>query len=122
MNIRVSEPEGNLNIAQSYYNAMLAKDFDKMDSYLHKEVHFAGPLSEMCGKDAVISAAKHLSQVLQDIEIRSKFAVDNKIMFAYDFIFPHPINRLRAAVLMEFTKGLISKIELFFDSKPFIKE
>jgi hypothetical protein len=37
----------NLNLAESYYNAMLAKDFDKMAGYLHDNVHFIGPLAEM---------------------------------------------------------------------------
>ena len=40
-------------------------------------------------------------------------------MFAYDFMFPEPIGKLRAAVLMEFKDQLISKIELFYDGRPF---
>jgi len=49
----------NLDLAESYYNAMLAKDFDKMASYLHDNVHFIGPLAEMHGKESVVAAAKH---------------------------------------------------------------
>ncbi len=37
----------NLNLAENYYNAMLAKDFDKMANYLDDNVHFIGPLAEM---------------------------------------------------------------------------
>jgi hypothetical protein len=40
-------------------------------------------------------------------------------MLAYDFMFPDPIGELRAAVLMSFTDHLISKIELFYDGRPF---
>lgn len=119
MNTTNSESGNNLKSAESYYNAMLAKDFDKMASYLHDNVHFIGPLAEMHGKDAVVSAAKNLSQILGDIKIRSKFAHQNQIMFVYDFMFPAPITCLRAAVLMEFTNQLISKIELFYDGRPF---
>lgn len=40
-------------------------------------------------------------------------------MLASDFMFHEPIGKLRAAVLMEFTNQLISKIELFYDGRPF---
>jgi hypothetical protein len=119
MNTTNSESDNNLKSAENYYNAMLAKDFDKMANYLHDNVHFIGPLAEMHGKDAVVSAAKNFGGILQDIQIRSRFAADNQIMFAYNMIVPAPIGKFRAAVLMEFTDRLISKIELFYDASPF---
>jgi hypothetical protein len=109
----------NLNLAESYYNAMLAKDFDKMANYLHNNVQFIGPLAEMHGKDAVVSAAKNFGGILQDIQIRSRFAAGDQIMLAYDMVVPAPIGKFRAAVLMEFRDLLISKIELFYDASPF---
>lgn len=109
----------NLNLAESYYNTMLAKDFDKMASYLHDNVHFTSPLAEMQGKDAVVTAAKNFGGILQDIQIRSRFADGDQIMFAYDMVVPAPIGKFRAAVLMEFTEQQISKIELFYDASPF---
>jgi hypothetical protein len=111
----------NLSLAESYYNAMLAKDFDKMASYLHDNVHFIGPLAEMHGKESVVAAAKNFGGILQDIQIRSRFAGGNQIMFAYDMIVPAPIGKFRAAVLMEFIEQRISKIELFYDASPFDK-
>jgi hypothetical protein len=112
MNINVTSAEG-------YYNAMLAKDFNKVASYLHDNIDFIGPLGNLYGKEAVVLAAKSLSQILQDIQIRSRFAANDQIMLAYDFMFPAPIGKLRAAVLMEFTDQLISKIELFYDGRAF---
>ncbi len=109
----------NLSLASSYYNAMLAKDFDTMAGYLHDNVHFIGPLAEMHGKDAVVTAAKNFGGILQDIQIRSRFAAGDQIMFAYDMVVPAPIGKFRAAVLMECTDRLISKIELFYDASPF---
>jgi hypothetical protein len=109
----------NLGLAESYYNAMLAKDFDKMGNYLHNNVHFIGPLAEMHGKDSVVRAAKNFGGMLLDIQIRSRFTAGNQIMFVYDMAVPDPIGRFRAAVCMDFTNGLISKIELFYDTSPF---
>ena len=98
---------------------MLAKDFDKMTSYLHDTVHFIGPLAELHGKDAVVSVAKNFGGILQDIQIRWRFSSGNQIMFAYDMSVTAPIGTFREAVLMEFTAQLISKIELFYDASPF---
>ena len=113
------EKGNNLKTAEDYYAAMLVKDFDKMASFLNDEVHFISPLAEMQGKEAVVSSAKNLSQILDKIQIRSKFASGDQIMMAYDFLFPTLDVSLRSAVLMEFKNGQIIKIELFFDSKPF---
>lgn len=119
MNTTNSESDNNLKVAENYYNSMLAKDFDKIAGYLHNDVHFIGPLAEMHGKDAVVTAAKNFGGILRDIQIRSRFSSDNQIMFAYDMVVPVPIGKFRAAVLMEFTDRLISKIELFYDASPF---
>jgi len=117
-----TESEKNLMVAQDYYRAMLQKNFAEMEECLHPDIHFISPLAEMSGKEAVVSAAKNLSQILSNIEIRAKFACDNQVMLAYDFMFPKPIGKLRSAVLMEFTHKLISKIELFFDGRAFEKK
>lgn len=112
----------NLSLAESYYRAMLTKNFDKMAGYLHDNVHFIGPLAEMHGKDSVVAAAKNFGGILQDIQIRSRLAAGSQIMFAYDMTVPAPIGKFRAAVLMEFTNHLISKIELFYDGRLFEKK
>lgn len=79
MNTTNSECDNNLKSAENYYNAMLAKDFDKMASYLHNDVHFIGPLAEMHGKDGVVTAAKNFGGILQNIQIRSRFSSGNQI-------------------------------------------
>jgi len=111
--------DSNLSIAEGYYHAMLEKDFDAMGKSLHPDVQFISPLVEMSGKDRVLESAKKLSDILGGIEIRAKFSSANHIMMAYDFMFPKSIGKLRAAVFMQFNNKLISRIELFFDAKPF---
>lgn len=122
MNTSVFEIVDNLIIAEKYYNAMLVKDFGKMANFLHDNVHFIGPLVEMHEKDGVVLAAKNFGEILQSIQIRSRFSSGNQIMFAYDMIIPEPIGKFRAAVRMEFIDGLISQIELFYDATQFQKK
>ena len=119
MNTRNYE-NNNLKTAASYYQAMLTRDFDQMAGYLHDQVRLIGPLAEIDGKESVVCAAKNLGAMLKEIHIRSRFARENQIMFAYDMVVPEPIGKFRAAVCMEFTHGLISKIELFYDARPFV--
>ena len=57
MNTTNFEGDNNLKVAEDYYSAMLKNDFDMMLSYLHENIHFIGPLAEMHGRDAVVSAA-----------------------------------------------------------------
>ena len=122
MNTKHFEEDNHIKVVENYYSAMLAKDFEQMTSYLHDNVHFIGPLASMQGKSAVVAAAKNLSQLLGDIHIRSKFSRNHQVMFAYDLTFPEPIGVLRAAVLMDISDHLISKIELFYDGRPFIEK
>lgn len=122
MNTTNYEDKKHLKVAESYYAAMLKKDFDVMASYLHKDVLLISPLSEVHGKENVVAAAKNLSAILQDIQIRGKFSAGSQVMFAYDFMFPEPILKLRSAGLIEFTDELISKIELFYDGRPFVEK
>lgn len=119
MNTTAYENDGNVANAERYYRDMLAKNFDAMAKRLHPSVHFIGPLTEMTGRDTVVEAAKNLSGLLTNIEIRAKFSSGNQIMFAYDFMFAKPTGKLRACVLMDFNDGLISRIELFYDGRPF---
>lgn len=119
MNTTSSDNKNNVAIAETYYRQMLQRNFDAMADCLHPDVNLIGPLAEIYGKNSVVDSAKNLRKILNHIEIHSKFSSENQVMFAYDFIFDKPIGKLRAAVLMDFEDQLISKIELFFDGKPF---
>lgn len=119
MNTNIYGKESHLAVAEAYYGYMLQKDFAAMKACLHPDVHFISPLAELSGRDAVVEAAKRLSQILYDIDIRAKFSSGDQIMFAYDFMFSGAIGKLRASVLMDFKDQQISRIELFYDARPF---
>ena len=109
----------NADIGEAYYKAMEAKDMTKIESYLHPDVVFIGPLAEVKGKVAVLAAAKGFSSFLKKITMRSKFSSETQAMLAYDMDCPEPIGTFRAATLMTLQKGLITKLELFYDARPF---
>lgn len=119
MNTIHSEDEKNLTVAIDYYYSMLSKDFDTMISCLSNDIHLISPLAQMHSKEEVVTAAKKLAEILQDIKIRSRFASNNQVMLAYDMMFPESMGDFRSAVLMDFKNSKIEKIELFYDGRLF---
>ncbi|WCR57618.1 nuclear transport factor 2 family protein [Wolbachia endosymbiont of Ctenocephalides felis wCfeJ] len=111
----------NLNKAESYYMAMCNKNFDEMASYVHPHVCFIGPLSTMDNKKSIIEAAKNFSMFFKSLAIRERFTSGNKVMLVLDFDCPDPIGTLRGTSFLSFDDGLISRIELFYDARPFEK-
>lgn len=108
------------NIAESYYNAMGHKNAQELSKYLHPDVQFIGPMSEMTGKDNVLDAAKNFMNMFNSVEIRHKFeAGSNSAMIVFDLICPEPIGKFRAATLMSIENSLITRMELFYDARPF---
>lgn len=111
--------EKNLKTAEDYYKAMHNKDLSAMGTYLHPDVCFLGPLASITGKAAVLEGAKNVLQLFKNLVIRAKCCSEDKVMLAYDLECPEPFGTLRVAALMTFKDDLISKIELFFDARPF---
>ena len=112
--------EKNLISAITYYNAMLSKDFDSMSNYIDQDICLVSPFGKTQGREEVIEAAKHFAEMIQDIQIRSKFTNDNQVVLIYDAISSNPIGTIKAAALMNFSDhNKITKIELFYDARPF---
>lgn len=109
----------NITLVETYYQNMMEKNFEAMEKCLHDDVDFIGPLSTMSGKEAVVNAAKNLSAMCESIIIKAKFSAADQVMLAYDFYFPKSIGKLPAAVLMNIKNNQISRIELFYDGRPF---
>ncbi len=107
--------------AEAYLKAWDNKDIEEIAKYLDPDVHFIGPNADVTGRDMVLQAAKRMFRILRSLKVRSQFASGNQAIFTYDFICADPIGVCRTAELMTFKNGLIAKIELFFDPRPFEK-
>lgn len=112
----------SIEIAEAYYEAMGSKNTQDMAKYLHPDVQFIGPLSEMKGKDSILDAAKRLVSLYKSLSIRAKFGSGDQAMIVYDLDCSAPIGNHRVAALMNISRGLIEKIELFYDARPFEKK
>ena len=110
-----------INIAVSHYDGIMSGDFKTIASNLHEDVQLISPLAEVKGRDVIVESAKTLHDILNNVEIRAKFCSGSQVMLAFDFFFKQEGFDLRSAVLMTFSKEKISKIELFYDGRPFEK-
>jgi hypothetical protein len=109
----------NVAAAETYYKAWGEKDFARMEKFLDPNVQLITPLEEavVLGKEAILEKLKKGAAFIKTLTIRAKFGAGNQTMLVIDLEFPAPNGNLRSASLMTFQNGLITKIELFFDTK-----
>lgn len=112
------------HIARGYYTAMKNKDLATLEQHLHPDVLFIGPMAEMTGKNSVATAAKNFMNFFNALEIRHilENSHDSSAVVVFDLICPAPIGTLRAATFMHIEHNLITKMELFYDARPFEKK
>lgn len=114
----------NETLAEAYYIAMGQKNPAGMEKHLHSNVQFISPFAQLQGKESVIDAAKKFMALFQTLTIRTKFSSNDfdsndQVMVVYDVAFPAPIGNIPTAALLTFQEERITKIELFFDGRPF---
>lgn len=101
----------------AYYTALGEKNIEKVKDYLHPDIQFTDPQETVIGREAVLQAAKGFTKIFKSLTIRSKFGSEDQAMIVYDVEIPGLSKKLLAASLLNFQEGLISKIELFYDTK-----
>jgi hypothetical protein len=111
-----------IQIAKIYYQAMGDKDVARIEPYLHSQVELISPLAHVTGKEAFMQAIERFSGFLNTLTIRTAFGSGDQTVVIYDTDFPMPIGTVSSASLMTFSNGLIIKVELFFDARPFDKK
>jgi len=107
-------------IGVAYYTALGEKNIEAVKEYLHPDIQFTDPQEKVIGREAVLKAAKGFIGVFKMLTIRAKFGSEDQAMIVYDVEIPGLAKNLHAASLLSFQEGLISKIELFYDSRGLI--
>ncbi len=113
--------EDTKTIAIAYYTALGKKNMEEVQKYLHADIRFTDPQETVIGKEAVLKAAQGFTEIFKRLTIQSKFGSDDQALIVYEVEIPGLSKNLQAASLLSFQAGLISKIELFYDSKSLSK-
>lgn len=103
--------------ATAYYTALSRKNLPEVKACLHPNVQFSDPQETLIGREAVLRAAQGFTGVFKSLTIRTQFGTEEQAMIVYEVEIPGLSQKLQAASLLSFQEGLISKIELFYDSK-----
>ena len=109
-------------IAKAYYTAMAEKNIDNLVQYLDQNVLFVAPLATVTGKQDFVETLKRFIMFFQTLTIRTTFGSQDQAMVVYTLEFPIPMGKIETAALLKFKDGLITKIELFYDARPFEKK
>ena len=109
-------------IATAYYTALGEKNLEEVKRYLHPNIQFGDPQEQVIGKEAVLQAAKGFSAIFKTLTIRAQFGSENQAVIIYDVEIPNFAKNLRAASWLSFQEGLISKIELIYDTRCFMEK
>lgn len=114
--------KSTLDIAVAYYTALGKKKMEEVEKYLHSHIQFTDPQEQVSGKEAVLKAAEGFSKIFTTLNIYAKFGSEDQAMIVYDVDIPGFAKNLRAASLLSFQDGLISKIELIYDRSCFLEK
>lgn len=110
------------SMIESYYEAVLQQDLEKVSSFLHPKISFKSPFAQISGKEAVLEAIKGFAEVAEQITFRQVMGGDEQEMAAYDLKVKGSEQSNPAAILIQKNEGLIYQLELFFDSLPYKQE
>lgn len=111
----------SLNTAVAYYEAMNAKNLPEIKKHLHPDVVFIGPFGEKYGREAVFDAASFFTNFINGVRVLSKFSSGDQAMLVFEYNCPPPVGIVKTAGLITVKDSLVSRIELFFDPRPFEK-
>lgn len=103
--------------AIAYYTALGEKNIEAVKKCLHPDVQFSDPQEKVVGREAVLKAAEGFTAIFETLTIRAKFGSEDQAMIVYEVSIPGLEKNLTAASLLSFQDGLISEIELIYDTK-----
>jgi len=112
----------NLEIAQAFYTDMSKKNAMDLEKYLHDDIEFTAPLAQTHGKQAYLENVKRFAGFFNSLSIRTICSSDDAATVVYDVNFAEPIGNVPTVALINFNAGLITRIELFYDARPFDKK
>jgi len=107
------------DVAATYFQAWLAKDFPTLRSILADEVTFDGPLATLHGAQDVAAGLERLAQMTSDITIHKRFLDGQDALTWFDLHTaiapPTPV-----ANWSHVEDGKITKIAVTFDPREII--
>lgn len=107
-------------IAQRYLRAWIAGRFDEVERLLAPAVRFTGPIDRFARRAELIAALQKLQTIVERAELVGSIAEGDEVALRYDLhTRVSTIGVTRVAEHFIVKEGVITEIELFFDSAPY---
>ncbi len=107
-------------LAVAYYTALGKKNMEEVKECLHVSVQFSDPQEKVSGREAVLKAAEGFAAIFNTLTIYAAFGAKDQAIVVYDVNISGLSKDLRAASLLSFQDGLISHIELIYDTRALL--
>ncbi|MFF0549446.1 nuclear transport factor 2 family protein [Streptomyces sp. NPDC004311] len=106
-------------LAETYFTAWEAGDFDALRGVLAEDVDFVGPLGKASGAEEALAGLKGLGQVLERIDVKVRVAEGDEVITWFDLCTsvapPAP-----TANWMRVEDGKVTRIRVTFDPRPLL--
>ncbi|MEU6210192.1 nuclear transport factor 2 family protein [Streptomyces sp. NPDC047023] len=106
-------------LAETYFSAWEAGDFDALRGVLAEDVDFVGPLGRASGAEEALAGLKGLGQVLESIDVKVRVAEGDEVITWFDLCTgvapPAP-----TANWMRVEDGKVTRIRVTFDPRPLL--
>jgi len=107
------------DVVDRYFTALKKKDFATMQTLVHDDVSFVGPLGTTQGADEYIGALKKVTESMTRVERKALFAEGEDVCQIYDLTLAVPAATLPVAQWLKVREGRIAMVRLYFDARPF---
>ncbi|MFF7295566.1 nuclear transport factor 2 family protein [Streptomyces sp. NPDC008265] len=106
-------------LAETYFTAWEAGDFDALRGVLAEDVDFVGPLGKASGVEEALAGLRGLGQVLERIDVKVRVAEGDEVITWFDLCTgvapPAP-----TANWMRVEDGKVTRIRVTFDPRPLL--
>jgi SnoaL-like domain len=109
--------DGVAEVAETYFRAWKAGDFDLLRSILAEGATFDGPLGRARNADECVAGLKRMSQIVTDIVIRKTFVDGDDVLTWFD-LHTATTDPLPTVNWRHVDNGKIAWIRVTFDPRP----
>jgi hypothetical protein len=105
-------------VAEGFFEAWTAKDFERARTLLKDDVHFEGPIDTFDDADSYLNALRSFTQIMTGLDKLKVFVDGDDWCVVYD-VKTAPVPAARTCEWYHVRDGKIDWVTVVFDARPF---
>lgn len=105
-------------VAEGFFEAWTAKDFERARTLLRDDVHFEGPIATFDDADSYLNSLRSFTQMMTGLEKLKVFVDGDDWCIVYD-VKTAPVPTARTCEWYHVRDGGIDWVTVVFDARPF---